>query len=121
VVLQFWSCGCGPCHTHIGLCHRAADGADIVLIGVHNPENDTDKVKEIMAKYKADGPVCVDLPAERPNEGFGLLGNRCGVRAIPAWFVVGPDGKVVGHAMHPGAVFQMAREALRDRTDGRIG
>jgi thiol-disulfide isomerase/thioredoxin len=113
VVLQFWSCSCGPCHNHIARLQPPAERGEIVLIGLHNPQTDIDEIKEIMAKYKADGPVCVDLPAERPAEGFGLLSSQYGVRAIPWWFVVGPDGKVVGHAMYPDRAFQIAREALR--------
>jgi thiol-disulfide isomerase/thioredoxin len=115
VVLQFWSCSCGPCHNHIARLQPPAEGGEIVLIGIHNPQTDIDEIKEIMAKYKADGPVCVDLPAERSGEGFGLLSSRFGVRGIPWWFVVGPDGKVVGHAMHPDRALQMVREALRER------
>lgn len=113
VVLQFWSCDCGPCHNHIARLQRPAEGGEIVLIGIHTPQDSIDEIRKIMTKYKADGPVCVDLPAERPGEGFGLLSSQFGVWGIPWWFVVGPDGKVVGHAMHPDRAFQMAREAPR--------
>jgi thiol-disulfide isomerase/thioredoxin len=110
VILQFWSCGCGPCRNHIALLRRPAEGSDIVLIGVHMPDNQIDKVKELMAKYKADGPVCVDVPADR---GWGLFTGEFGVRAVPSWFVVGPDGKVVGYAMDPGSAFQLARDSIQ--------
>jgi len=115
VVLQFWSHTCGPCHNHIHLLQRSAEDADMVLIGVHTPQNTVDEITEIMAKYHADGPVCVDLPRERSGVGFGLLSSKFGVRAIPSWFVIGPEGKVVGHAMGPGRAFQMARESLQQR------
>ncbi len=115
VVLQFWSHTCGPCHSHIHLLQRSAEGADMVLIGVHTPQNTIDEITEMMAKYHADGPVCVDLPRERSGVGFGLLSSEFGVRAVPSWFVVGPDGKVVGHAMGPDRAFQMARESLQRR------
>jgi len=115
VVLQLWSHTCGPCHNHIHLLQRSAENADMVLIGVHTPQNTVDEITEIMAKHHADGPVCVDLPRERSGVGFGLLSSEFGVRGIPWWFVVGPNGKVVGHAMGPGTAVQMARESLQRR------
>jgi len=113
VILQFWSCRCGPCHNHIAQLRRPAEGSDIVLLGIHWSDSQTDEIKELMAKYKADGPVCVDVPGDREEYVWGQLTGEFGVRAVPSWFVVGPDGKVVGYAMDPGRAFQLARDSIR--------
>lgn len=110
VILQFWSHRCGPCRNHIALLRHPAEGSDIVLIGVHRSDSQTDEIKELMAKYNADGPVCVDVPSDC---GRGLFTGEFGVRAVPWWFVVGPDGKVVGYAMDPGSAFQLARDSIQ--------
>ncbi len=112
VVLQFWGIGCGPCHNYIRFLGAAGEDADVIMIGVHVPEDDMDAVKELMAKYEADGPICVDVPADSPGQGFGSFSGWFGVKGIPSWCVVGPDGKVGGHSMTPHEAFQIARKSL---------
>lgn len=112
VVLQFWGCGCGPCHNYISALRAPKGDSDVVFIGVHVPQDDMDVIKELMAKYKADGPVCVDAPAEQSGQGFGVLSSWFSVRAIPSWCVVGPDGKVAGHSMQLGEAARIAYKTL---------
>ena len=63
VVLQFWDIGCGSCHNYMHLM-KASGFGNVVWIGVHMPQEDLDAVREEMAKYKADGAVCVDTAAQ---------------------------------------------------------
>ncbi len=112
VLLQFWGAGCGPCHNYIRSLSAPKDDADIVVIGVHVPEDDLEAIEEIMGRHEADGLVCVDVLAGHPGQGFGAFSSWFGVKAIPSWVVVGPDGKVAGHSMSPGEAFQIARKAL---------
>jgi hypothetical protein len=65
-----------------------------------------------MGRYEANGPVCVDVLPGSPGRGFGAFSSWFGVKAIPSWVVVGPDGKVAGHSMSPGEAFQIARKTL---------
>jgi len=112
VVLQFWGIGCGPCHNYIRLLKAAADDARVVAVGIHVPEDDTGAIQNMMARYKADGVVCVDRLPEKPGQGFGAFSAWFGVKAIPSWVVVGPNGNVIGHSMSPNEAFQMARGSL---------
>lgn len=112
VVLQFWSRQCGPCHEFIRLLKAADAKSDLVVIGVHLPDDDTEAVQRLMAKYEADGMVCVDASPDRPGQGFGQLGQWFRIQSIPLWFVIGPDGQVAGHSRRSDDAIQMARKTL---------
>jgi thiol-disulfide isomerase/thioredoxin len=112
VMLQFWGRWCGPCHDYIRLLKAPKSEGKVVWLGVHTPDDDLGAVKEILARYGADGPVCVDLPPEKPGTGFGFLSSWFGVKAIPSWFVIGPDGRIAGHALRSEEAIQIARDAL---------
>jgi thiol-disulfide isomerase/thioredoxin len=115
VLLQFWSRNCGPCKSFMHLLKASKDRGDIVVIGVHAANSDTNAIKEILASFKADGPVCVDVPPESPGHGFGFLSSWFRISAIPAWIVVGPDGKVAAHSLRPNEAFQLAGKTLSNR------
>ena len=84
----------------------------IVLIGVHTPESDMNVIKEVMSKYNADGPVCVDIPVEQTGQSWGQISSWLAVNGIPYWIVIGPKGTVAGHADNPREAFTLANKIL---------
>ncbi len=103
---------CGPCHNYIRLLQATKSEDKLILIGIHTPDDDLSAVKEVLARYGADGPVCVDLPPEDPGTGFGSLSSWFGIKAVPSWFVIGPDGRIAGHALRLEEALRIARDAL---------
>ncbi|MCE5187525.1 MAG: redoxin domain-containing protein [Planctomycetaceae bacterium] len=105
VVLQFWGIWCGPCHNYMGVLSAKPETEDIVVIGIHTPEEDLTKIKADMDKYKADGPVFVDT-----GDRWGTISEWYHVQRRPYWVVIGRDGKVLGHADNPADAFQLAQK-----------
>jgi thiol-disulfide isomerase/thioredoxin len=114
VVLQFWSRNCGPCHSYLRLLKAADPDADLVVIGVHPPDNDVAAVRQLLARHQTDGPVCIDVPPERPGQGAADFTRWFQVQAIPCWRIIGPDGKLAGHSMRAEDAFQVARKSFAE-------
>lgn len=108
VILQFWGIWCGPCHNYMNILSTKQDHENIVVIGVHTPEDDLSKIKADMDKYKADGPVCVDV-----GDNWGTISAWYRTNRRPYWVVIGPDGKVLGHFGSPSEVFQLAYKSIK--------
>lgn len=110
VVFQFWGVWCGPCHNYMNILNVRPENDNIIVIGIHTPEEDLSKIKQDMDKYKANGPVCVDI-----GDTWGTISGWYRAMQRPYWVTIGPDGKVVGHAGDPGQAFQYAARSLRDK------
>jgi thiol-disulfide isomerase/thioredoxin len=115
VLLQFWGISCGPCHTYIRMLKRANAKSEVIVLGIHQPEQNTNAIMALMTRHEADGPVCVDVEAESPVSGFGALSRWFGVRAMPSWIVIGPDGMVAGHSMQSNEALQLAHRTASVR------
>lgn len=114
IILQFWGIWCGPCHNYMGTLKTTADDENIIVIGVHTPEEDLSKIKKDMDKYKADGPVCVDV-----GDNWGTISAWYRTKCRPYWVVIGPDGKVVGHTNNPDQAFQLAQKSIETVNQGK--
>lgn len=110
VILQFWGVWCGPCHNYMGMLNVRPEEDNVIVIGIHTPQEDLSEIKEDMDKYKADGPVCVDT-----GDSMGTIAGWYRAMRRPYWVTVGPDGKVVGHAGDPGQAFRYAAKSLGDK------
>ena len=111
VILQFWAHSCGPCRNHIRMMSSREPDDAVVVIGIHTPEDDMKAIREVLSNYNADGPICVDVPPERSGDGFGAISAWFGVKRIPYWCVVGPDGRVAGHGAELHEIMQLTRKA----------
>ena len=112
VILQFWANWCGPCKNYMRMLRKSSPDDKFIVIGVHTPETDMEKIKEVMSEYKANGPVCVDIPSEQSEQSWGWISTHLAVKGIPSWVVIGPDGKIAGHANDTETVFKLVRDAL---------
>ena len=110
VILQFWGTWCAPCHNYMGLLKKRGENDKIIVLGMHTPENDLEVIREDMEKYKADGPVCVEVPGKSGIKRTGIIAGSYKVRMRPYWVVVGPEGKVAGHSKKPQDAFSLARK-----------
>lgn len=113
VILQFWGIWCGPCHNYMSMLNAKQEDGNIVVIGIHTPEDDLSKIKADMDKYKADGPVCVDVG----DDGWGKISGWYRAKRRPYWVVIGPDGNIAGHAGDPGRAFQYAHQSLQSSAE----
>ncbi len=92
VLLDFWASWCGPCVAelpHIKKIHEEFANAGLVIVGIS-----FDRDANAARKYAADKQMAwTQLWAEKADKG--PLADLYGVSAIPATFLVGPDGIVV--------------------------
>ena len=89
LLLDFWSRGCGPCIMALPEMKEVAEiyKEKLIIISI---SLDTDKVwKDAMLAH--DTPW-VNL---RDHKGFGGLAAHYGVRGIPNYIMISPEGKIV--------------------------
>ncbi len=101
IVLDFWATWCGPCRKGLPLLQKFADSMqsnDKVVVRPVNVWQDekgadrTKKITDFWADQKFMMTTLVD-PENKYIESYGFTG-------IPAFVIIGPDGKVA--AMHVG-------------------
>ena len=98
IFLNFWATWCPPCRAEMPdiqkLYERSPqEGPDaVIVLGVAAPElgSETDKegIKEFMAKNGYTYPVLMDTK--------GKLFEAYGIRAIPATYLIGRRGNIIG-------------------------
>jgi thiol-disulfide isomerase/thioredoxin len=93
VLIDFWATWCGPCRAEIPNIlanyqkyHSA--GFEVIAISV---DRDLD---ELMSFVKDENPPWVVLADKHPNNRESMA-NKFGISGIPAFILVGPDGKVL--------------------------
>ena len=117
VVLTFFATWCAPCREEIpvliALQRRLGDRAQI-LCAVADPEN-VDRVRSIAAGLSIPYPMLLD-EGQRTMRAYG-------VRALPATFLIGRDGRIVSRFAALGeseaAMLYDAIERISRNADGR--
>lgn len=121
VVLDFWATWCAPCRKGLPLLDKFAseaksnaafaDKVQVYAVNVWEDENDDaaarrEKVKSFWSNQKLSLETLID-PDSKFIEAFGFSG-------IPAFVVIGPDGKVA--AVHVGYDANLVETLTKDVT-----
>ena len=110
VLLDFWATWCGPCIKEIP-----------TLQAVHEEFGDDERLAMVSLSVdeKIDEPRKFQSKRQLPwTQGFlggGIHGptpGRFGIRAIPAFVLVGPDGRIVARGMRGEAIKKAVAEAM---------
>ncbi|MBN2291909.1 MAG: TlpA family protein disulfide reductase, partial [Pirellulales bacterium] len=89
----FWATWCGPCRAEMpnileNWNKHHADGFEVIAISV---DQDMKALREFVAKEQPPWTVVADNFPTNQNK----MGARYGIRGIPAFILLGKDGKVV--------------------------
>jgi thiol-disulfide isomerase/thioredoxin len=102
VLVHFWGTWCPICRAEQGsIAAIAHDHPNIITVAMQSGK------PEDVAKYMREQGI--DFPVV--NDADGVISNTWGVHAVPASFIIAPDGKIrfveVGYTSGPGLRFRL--------------
>lgn len=109
ILVDFWATWCGPCVAEMPTVIKAYDaykdkGFEVVGISL-------DQDKGAMEKFTAENKM--PWPQYFDGKGWGNeIAQRFGISSIPATFLVGKDGKIIGSNLRGPQLEAKLKEAL---------
>ena len=110
VLLDFWATWCGPCIGEIPQLQAVHDAFG---------KDGRFAILSLSVDEKVDEPRAFQVKRKLPwAQGFvggsvhGEVPGRYGVRAIPAFVLVGPDGRIIARGMRGGEILREVEKAL---------
>lgn len=112
VLVDFWATWCGPCIAEMPNVIKAytkyqSDGFEVIGISF---DSDRDRLEAHIKKSK--------MPWAQYFDGLGWknkLGQKYGINSIPATFLIGRDGKIVGKNLRGPALEAAVGKALAEK------
>ena len=83
-VLHFWATWCAICELEQGMIHRLAQRYPVMTVAMQS--GSPDEVAEYLRELGVDYGVI--------NDPDGILARHYGVRAVPASFIIDPQGEI---------------------------
>ena len=110
VVLQFWGSWCGPCRQEnpilVELYNKFHDkGLEMVSVAIES------KAEDWQRAIRQDGLNWPYHIMESQDFG-GPISSMYNIRYIPSVFLIGPDGKIIGHNLSEAHVDRLLRDKL---------
>lgn len=68
--------------------------ADSVLLGVHVPTTNIQRVEKAMTTHGISFPVCIDMPSDKPGEGWGIMSEAYRIEDMPITYVINAEGRI---------------------------
>lgn len=85
VLVHFWATWCPICRAEQGsIAAIAHDHADVITVAMQS--GSTEEVSRHMREQRIDFPVV--------NDSDGIISSAWGVHAVPASFIIAPDGRI---------------------------
>lgn len=107
VLLDFWATWCAPCVAELPNVEQACEiaGELFAVVGI-SFDRDADTARKFATGRKLNW---TQIWADRGDKS--PLADDYGVSAIPASFLIGPDGKVLGRDLRGAALLDAVRKA----------
>lgn len=109
VLIDFWATWCGPCMSempNVIKTYAKYNKAGFDIIGI-SLDQDEAKLKKVLKQQKMTWRQFFD------GKGWGnALAKKYGIQSIPATYLIGPDGKIIGVNLRGKALEKAVEKAI---------